>query len=315
MGFSFFHKITVLLYSGQALSDACSPCFSTLVMSWSGCHLSIYICTILDGSVFWGCTLKFCLYDIIWEGVLQACSHQVEEALFGIVLHLASARFIWWPKFLYWKRESASFTLSLSPLDNLRCPALPLSPSCSPYPTYFSFNLGWRDPTYSVTACRNYCTYSVILGALLWSFFVSTVPLFFEMQGHNCTQYLRCGWNMNFQCDIMTFLFSVPFLRILNTQTACFDCGQTFMDHTIPYNEEVILIGSSQLCQAVALYVKLGWIFFFPTCVTFLSVIGDHFLCDEKQSSDFIAKQWCGLYVSWEDMVTQSVGLFYENFK
>jgi len=30
---------------------------------------------------------------------------------------------------------------------------------------------------------------------------------------------------------------------------------------------------------------------FFPTCVTFLSVIGDHFLCDEKQSSDFVAKQ------------------------
>lgn len=180
MGFSFFHKITVLLYSGQALSDACSPCFSTLVMSWSGCHLSLYICTILDGSLFWGCTLKFCLYDIIWEGVLQACSHQVEEALFGIVLHLASARFIWWPEFLYWKRESASFSLSLSPLDDLRCPTLPLSPSCSPYPTYFSFNLGWRDPTYSVTACRNCCTYSVIPGALLWSFFVSTVPVFWD---------------------------------------------------------------------------------------------------------------------------------------
>lgn len=104
------------------------------------------------------CTLKFCFYNIIWEGVLQACSHQVEEALFGIVLLLASARFIWWPKFLYWKRESASFSLSLSPLDNLWCPTLPLSPSCSPYPTYFSFNLGWRDPTYSVTACRNCCT-------------------------------------------------------------------------------------------------------------------------------------------------------------
>lgn len=39
-------------------------------------------------------TLNICLYDIIWEGVLQACSCQFEKALFGIVLHLASARFI-----------------------------------------------------------------------------------------------------------------------------------------------------------------------------------------------------------------------------
>lgn len=100
---------------------------------------------------------------------------------------------------------------------------------------------------------------------------------------------------MNFQCDIMTFLFHVPFLRILNTQTACFDYGQTlsWYFHGPVYHamKNSILIGSSQLCQAMALYVKLGWIFFFPTNVTFLSVIGDHFLCDEKQSSDFIAKQ------------------------
>lgn len=45
------------------------------------------------------------------------------------------------------------------------------------------FILGWRDLTCSVIARRNCCTHSVILGALLWSFSISTVPLFFEMKG------------------------------------------------------------------------------------------------------------------------------------
>lgn len=184
MGFSFFHQIIVLLWSGQALPDACSPCFSSLLISRSDCRLSIYICTTVNGSLFWGCVhWKICLYDIIWEGVLQACSHQFEEALLGIVLHLAPARFIWWPKFLYWKRESASSCLSLSPPDNLWCPMVPLSPSCSPYPRYFTFNLGWRDLTFSVIACRNCCTHSVILGALLWCFPLLLSPYFLRCRG------------------------------------------------------------------------------------------------------------------------------------
>lgn len=39
----FFCKIAALLGTGQALSDACSPCFSTQIVSQSGCYLSIYI--------------------------------------------------------------------------------------------------------------------------------------------------------------------------------------------------------------------------------------------------------------------------------
>lgn len=29
--------------------------FSSLLISWSGCHLRIYICTTLNGSLFWEC--------------------------------------------------------------------------------------------------------------------------------------------------------------------------------------------------------------------------------------------------------------------
>lgn len=145
-------------------------------------HLYLHNCEWI--SLMRTCTLKICLCDIIWEGVLQACSHQFEEALLGIVLHLAPARFIWWPKFLYRKRESASSCLSLSPPDNLWCLMIPLSPSCSPYPTYFTFNLGWRDLTFSVIACRNCCINSVILGALLWSFpFLFLSPYFLRCRG------------------------------------------------------------------------------------------------------------------------------------
>lgn len=53
--------------------------------------------------------------------------------------------------------------------------------------------------------------------------------------------------------------------------------------------ELVFLSGNSELHQAMALYVKLGWIFLLR--VAFLSVIGDYFLCDEKQSSGFVANQ------------------------
>lgn len=96
------------------------------------------------------------------------------------------------------------------------------------------FILGWRDLTCSVIARRNCCAHSVILGALLWSFSISTVPLFFEMKGSEL-QPVRCGWNMDFQCGIMTFSFCVPFLIILNTRFACFDGCQAgiFMDLSI----------------------------------------------------------------------------------
>lgn len=170
MGFSFFHEITVLLPSRQALSDACSPCSSSVVISSSGCHLSIYICTTLNGSLFRGCVPWNSAFTTSFVKVFcRPAGASLKKCFFGIVLHLAPARFIWWPKFLYWKRESTSWCLSLSPADSLWCPMLQLPPSRSPYPTYFSFNLGWRDPTYSVIACRNCCTHSVDLGALLWS--------------------------------------------------------------------------------------------------------------------------------------------------
>lgn len=127
------------------------------------------------------CTLKFCLYDIIWEGVLEACSHQFEEAVFEIGLHLAFARFIWWPKFLYWKTESANWCLSLSPSDNLWCLTVPLSPSCSPFTAYFSFNLGWGVRPAQSLHLGIFAP--VILDALLWSFSICIVPLFLRFRG------------------------------------------------------------------------------------------------------------------------------------
>lgn len=46
------------------------------------------------------------------------------------------------PEFLYWKRESASCSLSLCPPNNSWCWSLLLYPSCPSLPTYSSFILG-----------------------------------------------------------------------------------------------------------------------------------------------------------------------------
>lgn len=102
----------------------------------------------------------------------RPASHQVEEALFWIVMHLAPASFIWWPQVLV-PEEGVSKLISVTLIVSI----------FPPYPTYSSFVLGWRHLTSSVIACRNCCTHSVILGALLWSFSISTVPPFFEMKG------------------------------------------------------------------------------------------------------------------------------------
>lgn len=227
-GFQLFSSnyYTVMFWT-SIWSDACSPCFSSLVISWSGCHLSIYICTTLNRSLFWGC--------VHWNSALRTSFGMVfcRAAVTSLKRHFLGL-FCTWLLLDFFDgpnsctgREAGGWCLSLSPPDNLWSSMVPLSPSCSSYTAYFSFNLDWGDQTCSVIACRNCCTHAVVLGALFWSFSISIVPLFFEMQGHNCTQYLTCRWNMNFQCDTMTSLFRVPFLITLNTQTPCFDCSRT----------------------------------------------------------------------------------------
>lgn len=110
-------------------------------------------------------------------------SHQVEEALFWIVLRLAPASFIWWPwvlvpeegvnKLISVPLSSKQLVVSDTPIVSVLCPI--------PHVVLFYSRL--ERQTCSVIACRNCCAHSVILGALLWSFSVSTVPLFFQMKG------------------------------------------------------------------------------------------------------------------------------------
>lgn len=163
-------------------------------------------------------------------------------------------------------RERQWVDLSSLP-NNLWCRMLLLYPSCPPYPTYSSFILGWRGPTCSVIACRNCYAHSVILGALLWSFPISTVPLFFEMQGSELHPISKVWVEHGLSVWYNDFLSCcVPFPIILNTQFACFDCYRALswclpgpVCHTL---KNSLLSGNSQLHQALALHVKLGWNFF-----------------------------------------------------
>lgn len=117
-------------------------------------------------------------------------------------------------------RESASSRLSLSPPDNLWCPMVPLSPSCSPYPRYFTFNLGWRDLTFSVIACRN-CSLIQLFLVPCFDVFHFYDPLIFWDAGALLHPVFKVWVEHEIQCDTMAFLFPVPFPITLSTQTAC----------------------------------------------------------------------------------------------
>lgn len=183
MSFRIFYKITILLYSGQALSDACSPGFSTLVISWSGCHLSICICTTLDGSLFWGCVHWNSAFTMLFGKVFcWPAVTRLKNTFLGLFC-------IW---LLLDSFDGPSSCTGRGSQQVYLCPFL-LQTTCGvqcshylhlvPHIPHIFFNVAWRDLTYSVIACRNCCTHSVILGALLWSFFISTVPLFFRCRG------------------------------------------------------------------------------------------------------------------------------------
>lgn len=93
MGFIIFHKIAVLLGTRQALCDGCSPCFSTLVIFWSGGCLSIYILCNLEWIFLMRmCTLS-CLH--LWRPLGPSAG-----LLFWIVLQLTPVSFIWSPQVL-----------------------------------------------------------------------------------------------------------------------------------------------------------------------------------------------------------------------
>lgn len=131
--------------------------------------------------------------------------------------------------------------------------------------------------------CMELCSFSYPCCTAL-KLFHFCYSCFFEMQGSELHSVFQVWspWNMDFQCGMMTSSFSVTFLITLNTRSACSDWCQALswyfhgpVYHTL---KNLLLTGNSQLHLATALYVKLGWIFFFPACVAFLSVIGDYFL-------------------------------------
>lgn len=139
MGFIFFHKIAVLLGTGEVLSDASSPCFSTRVISWSGCLLSIYIlCNPEWISLLRTCTLSFLrLRHPLGRHSAGLLVTRLKKHFFGLFCTWLLLSFIWWPRLLV-AEEGVNKLISV-PLSSkqLVVSDIPIL-FCPPYPTYSS---------------------------------------------------------------------------------------------------------------------------------------------------------------------------------
>lgn len=169
------------------------------------------------------------------------------------------------------KGSQVGFCLMLSCLEKR---VAPIVLHISQIPPFFFFpNAEKSPPIWSLhTGVVPHMQLSTSLPLKLFHFYCPCPcpPTFFSLQ--NCTHYSRYGWNMEFQNGIMIFLIlcSCPnnpehvicLFWLLPGANLAF-CGSVI-------NWRTQLSGNSELHQAMALYVKLGWIFLLRVLLFFL---------------------------------------------
>lgn len=176
--FLIFHNTAVLLGTEQ-MSDVCFSSFSTWVISWSCCHLSVYVlCNPQWISILRMCTLElmwdFYIYSILPRTLPRPASHQAEEnaffncfAVVSCYLHLIAPGF-------YTRRSGPQVSVPLLQATQCHSPLVAIvlhTPKISP------FFLVWTVITCSVIQYKD-CSASAVIHITFFEVFPALLSLY-----------------------------------------------------------------------------------------------------------------------------------------